>query len=445
VLLDSITDVRGLPMSTTREDSVATFETALRQFQTYRGDPIATIDSVLAGDPDFVMGHVLRAEIGIAMWERAFRPDIQRSLEHLERLAPSATERERMHIVAIGDWASGNWRGMQARLDRLLDAWPTDMLAVQVGHLADFYHGDRDNLRGRILRVLPAYSRDMPGYGYLLGMLAFGLEECGDYGRAEDTGRRAIELEPDDSWAQHAVTHVMEMQSRQEEGIAWMESRREHWAQDDNGFAPHNWWHTALYHLDQGRVDRVLALYDGSIRPASTKVQLQMLDAAALLWRLHLQGLDVGPRWTELADTYEATAEDGFYAFNDVHAMMAYAATRRHLAATRLLSAMDAAAQARGTNAEMTRLVGRPIAAAIDAFARGRYDDAVGLLLPVRYAAHAFGGSHAQRDIVHRTLLEAAFRSGQHALARGLAIERTSLKPHCPFSWSLRRRAEAAG
>ena len=92
----------------------------------------------------------------------------------------------------------------------------------------------------------------------------------------------------------------------------------------------------------------------------------------------------------------------------------------------------------------MTRRAGRAIVRAIDAFGRERYDEAVALLLPVRYQAHVFGGSHAQRDVVHRTLLEAAFRSGQDALARSLAIERTSLKPHCPFSWSLRRRADAA-
>jgi nucleotidyltransferase/DNA polymerase involved in DNA repair len=84
------------------------------------------------------------------------------------------------------------------------------------------------------------------------------------------------------------------------------------------------------------------------------------------------------------------------------------------------------------------------IVRAIAAFGRERFGDVVALLLPVRYQAHAFGGSHAQRDVVHRTLLEAAFRSGQHALARALAIERTSLKPHCPFSWNLRRKAEAA-
>jgi tetratricopeptide (TPR) repeat protein len=444
VLTHAITDARGLPTSAVHAGSATAFERALRQLQSYRGDPIATIDAAFADDPGFVMGHVLRAEVCITMWERGYVPEVRRGLEHLERLAPSANDRERQHIAAIRDWAAGDWDGMRTRLDRLLDDYPADILALQIGHLADFYHGDRDNLRGRVARVLPAYSRDMPGYGFLLGMLAFGQEECGDYGRAEETGRHAIELEPDDCWAQHAVTHVMEMQARQAEGIAWMESRREHWAQDDNGFAFHNWWHTALYHLDQGRIDRVLALYDGSVRPAPTRVQLQMLDAAALLWRLHLHGAEVGDRWTELADSYEATAEDGFYAFNDMHAMMAFAATGRHAAAARLLAAVDDAAGGPGTNAEMARRVGCAIVRAIDAFGRERYGDAVALLLPVRYRAHAFGGSHAQRDVVHRTLLEAALRSGQHTLARALAIERTALKPHCPFSWSLRHRAEAA-
>jgi hypothetical protein len=208
-------DPRGVTMSATSESNAALFETALRQLQSYRGDPVATIDTALAADPDFVLGHILRTEVCITMWERGFLPEVQRGLLHLERLAPSATDRERLHIAAIRDWAFGDWDAMRSRLDRLLEEYPTDVLALQVGHLADFYHGDRNNLRGRVARVLPAWSRDMPGYGFLLGMLAFGFEECGDYGRAEESGRRAIELEPDDCWAQHAVTHVMEMQARQ--------------------------------------------------------------------------------------------------------------------------------------------------------------------------------------------------------------------------------------
>ena len=318
----------------------------------------------------------------------------------------------------------------------------SDLVALQVGHLSDFFLGNRDNLRGRVARALPAYTRDDPGYGFLLGMAAFGLEECGDYGAAEDAGRQAIELEPDDCWAQHAVCHIMEMQARQEEGIAFMEGRKAHWAQDDNGFAFHNWWHVALFNLDNDRFDRVLEIYDGALRPEPSEIQLEMLDAAALLWRLRLRGIDTGGRYEELAATYEALGEHCFYAFNDMHAMMAYVATGRNQAADALERAAAETAEGSGTNARMTREVGLPILRGVRAFGTERYGEAVDLLMPVRYRAQVFGGSHAQRDIVHRTLIEAAMRDGQHGLAQALANERIALKPDCPFSRSLADRAK---
>jgi hypothetical protein len=219
-----------------------------------------------------------------------------------------------------------------------------------------------------------------------------------------------------------------------------MQSREAHWAQDDNGFSFHNWWHTALFHLDQGRNADALALYDRRIRPEPVGLQLMMLDATALLWRLHLNGVDTGTRWKALADSYEQSDEAGFYAFNDMHAMAAYTATGRARAAAELLEAAQASAAGKDTNSRMTREVGLPILSAIDAFGRGDYADTVSLLLPVRYKAHAFGGSHAQRDIVHRTLIEATLRGGDRAMARALTRERTAQKPHCAFGWGLRQR-----
>jgi len=91
----------------------------------------------------------------------------------------------------------------------------------------------------------------------------------------------------------------------------------------------------------------------------------------------------------------------------------------------------------------MTREVGWPIVCAIEAFGREDYSRTVDLLMPVRTRAYVFGGSHAQRDIVHRTLIEAALRAGEKALAVALTNERMSLKPHCPFSWQLHERAVA--
>ena len=155
-------------------------------------------------------------------------------------------------------------------------------------------------LRDRVAQVLPHWDASMPGYGYVLGMYAFGLEETALYSRAEDIGRRALEINPRDPWAVHAVTHVMEMQGRLRDGIEWLTAREKDWA-PNNGFAFHNWWHLALFHLDAGDIARVLELYDRRIRPAPSQVPLEMIDASAMLWRLELRGIDVGARWQQLA------------------------------------------------------------------------------------------------------------------------------------------------
>jgi len=334
-------DRRGVRVSTDDPRSLDAYETALRALNTYRGDPVAIIDAALHADPDFIMGHIFRAYVHLTMWEKSIVAKVEESLVRLTDLDNRGNDRERGHVRALKHWVAGDWNGLRGVLDRLLAEYPRDLLGLQIGHLADFYHGDRDNLRGRIARALPAWSRDDPGYGYLLGMHAFGLEECGGYALAEETGRGALDIDADDCWAQHAVAHVMEMQARQAEGIAFMEARQAHWAQADNAFAFHNWWHTALYNLDQDRFDRVFEIYDRRVRPEPSTMQLTMLDAAALLWRLHLRGIDVGNRWDELAATYEkATGEAGFYAFNDMHAMLAYAATGRAKAAAALLKAV---------------------------------------------------------------------------------------------------------
>jgi hypothetical protein len=168
-----------------------------------------------------------------------------------------------------------------------------------------------------------------------------------------------------------------------------------------------------------------------------------MLDASALLWRLHLDGVEVGDRWGELADVWEGTVEDGYYAFNDAHAMMAFVGDERQASARTLLATMEQRAGAAGTNAMMTGDVGLPLTRAIQAFGQGDYDATVDLILPIVEIAHRFGGSNAQRDIVHRTLVEAAIRAGRGNLARALVAERLSQKPDSLFNKTNMVRAEA--
>jgi len=238
----------------------------------------------------------------------------------------------------------------------------------------------------------------------------------------------------------HAVAHVMEMQGRIRDGMEFLSTRAPDWSVN-NGLAYHNWWHLALHHLELAEHDRALEIFDTRIRPAETSVALEMLDASALLWRLTLRGVDVGARWKSLAASWQPVADDRFYAFNDAHAVMAFVGAADWSRVDTTIASLERAAQESGTNGMMSREVGLPLARGLAAFGRQDYDAVIEFLTPIRPRANLFGGSHAQRDLLQLTMLEAALRGGRGSLARALASERTEFKRTSPFNWRVMARA----
>ena len=424
-------DAAGHVLSGATADSIAHYETAAQQLRCYIGDPVATIDAALAAAPQMVMAHALKAYLHLLGTEPAGLPVARACHEAAARLP--ADERERGHLDAVRLLSEGRWRAAGRVLEDVAIAWPRDALALQAGHQIDFFRADSRMLRDRIARALPAWSPSIPGYHALLGMHAFGLEETGDYAQAEKQGRAAVELERRDTWAWHAVAHVHEMRNRPADGIAWMTADTGAWS-EDSFFAVHNWWHLALYHLEVGAIDEVLRLFDGPIFGKRSTVVLDMIDASAMLWRLHLRGVDVRLRFAELADLWAPIAGAGNYAFNDMHAMMAFVGSGREQEQRSVLEAQRAAMESDADNAEFTRDVGHAATRAIQAFGQGRYAECADLLRPIRSSAHRFGGSHAQRDVIDLTLIEAAFRSGNRALAAALAAERAAVRPASPLA-----------
>lgn len=286
---------------------------------------------------------------------------------------------------------------------------------------------------------MPYWYRAVPGYGFVAGMYAFGLEESGEYEKAETYIREAVELNPRDGWAVHAVTHVMEMQDRVREGIEYLNSLVEGWA-PSSMFAFHLWWHQALFLLEAHDVSGMLRHYDEHIAAGGFGQTLELVDGSSLLWRLFLLGHDAGPRWAPLADQWEARAGDAYYAFNDMNAMMAFVGAGREQAQRTLLAAARRAAAGSGTNAMMSHEVGVPVCEGIAAFGRGDYAGAIEWLLPLRGKSCRMGGSHAQRDVLSWTLTEAAIRLGDHALAAATVAERQAWKPRSPLNraWAIR-------
>jgi len=415
---------------------------ALQEFACYVGDPVATLAKAVDDSPEFAMGHLLTGHLLLSGTDKVSLPDARAALARAAPLPMNG--RERAHAAALSAFLVGEFAGGHEALGRLAIRCPRDLAAVQLAHLWDFFLGDAQRLRERIAMVLPHWSPVDRDYHALLGMHAFGLEECGFYRRAEDLGREAVARNRRDSWAQHAVAHVLEMEGRCDEGVRWMRDNEDGWA-TDNFFAVHNYWHLALYHLDRGELSDVFELYDGAIRRERSTLMLDMVDAASLLWRLFLRGDDVGVRGVQLADDWAPFAEDGFYAFNDVHAAMAFVATGRDVDLRRLIAAMVTRAKGEDTNAVLTREIGLPVVQALRAFGAGDYAAVVERLEPIRPIAHRFGGSHAQRDVLDLTLLEAALRGGDAATARAFAMERADRKPASPLAERFAERAHSLG
>src|SRR5262249_21256288 len=147
----------------------------------------------------------------------------------------------------------------------------------------------------------------------------------GDYAEAERQGRAAVEHNPADLWAAHAVGHVMEMQGRPREGIAWITDLKQQW-RECGAFVLHVVWHECLFHLALEEMDAVLELYDRELRSESTDEYLDIANAASLLWRLEQADVDIGSRWRELTQHAERHIDDHFFVLADLHYGMALAA-----------------------------------------------------------------------------------------------------------------------
>lgn len=411
----------------------------------FRGALVENIDASINADPDFALGYAYKGYVGVlgteandAVATKTIFDDYLKSA-NLSKLH----EREKLHLQAAKVLLDGNFHAASKQLAEISKKYPRDILALAVGHQLDFFTGNTKMLQSRIETALPCWTTEDKYYSNLLGMYSFGLEEAGHYDKAEDIGLEAVERNPKNVWAIHAVTHTYEMQASFVKGMKYLDARQDDWAKG-NFFLNHNWWHYALYTLEAGQHARALQIHDSVLFTDKTNLALQLLDATALCWRLYLEGYDVKERFIKHAELWKSKTDPAFYAFNDMHIAMAFVGAGFEREAERFIASRehwlrevaDKTAQSDETvsNVQMTRDIGLPICKAILAFGRGQYRDVVNHLYPIRHRLHEFGGSHAQRDVVLMTLIEAAVRGGDMR-AKEILNERFEVKARSPYNW----------
>lgn len=420
-------------------DSLARCKHALELMLTNRGNPSVEVDRVLADDPQFVFGHCLRAALIVRTNDDAARFKLAASVTAIETECQDIDDPARRHASAARAWLDGDQVLALERYGAILIDWPRDILALAVAHALDFRVGQRRLLRDRVAQVVPEWESAVPGYASVLAMYAFGLEENGQYRRAEKIARRALALDPRHPGAIHVVAHVMEMQGRAREGLEFLAATESAWM-DTTGISVHLAWHRALFHLDADDPESALAVYDAQIANARARDMSELADASALLWRLQLQNIQVNERWQLLADRWQMQELIGARLFYVAHAMMAFAAAGRTAPAQRIFSVLPQVETTGALASYSEEALMLPLCKALLAFAYRDYVGCVEWLTRVRHIAHRCGGSLAQCDLIHLTFTEAAFRARKANLARALVAERTAQKPASRLNRALQRR-----
>ena len=332
--------------------------------------------------------------------------------------------REAAYTDALAAWLEGHPSKSGDILNGILSDTPRDALAMKLVQAIFFVLGRPDAMRASLETIQTSWQ-DHPAKGYFKGCYAFTLEETGEYALAEKTGREGLLMAPDDAWGLHAVAHVYDMTARAEDGLYWLSGREAAWAHCNN-FRYHVWWHIALMHLDLGQADKALALYDAEIRKDETDDYRDISNAASLLSRLEIEGVDVGKRWEELAAISENRTGDGCLVFADLHYMLSLIGGGRNDAVSTLLGRMGRdAARLDSEAAKITRHPGLSAANGLEAFGEGQYAQAYLNLSAARSDMQTIGGSHAQRDVFERLTIEAALRGGYLDAAERLLGDRT--------------------
>lgn len=413
-------DPRGYRFTTASDQAADAFVSGHENFLRWKMAVLPGLKAAVAADPGFGFAHVLTGLILCGARNAGFAPMIAKSLAAARGAEHGMNERERLYIGALEAASCGRLGAAVATYETILVHHPTDLLAQRLAQMELFWLGEMRWSAEISARIAARWSDAVPGYGVFLACRAFDLEENFDFAEAERLGRAAIEIDPTDVWAAHAVAHVLIMQGRHEEGIAWLDGLSDNWA-DANQMSLHLWWHRCLFHLERGETEAVLEIYDRRVRnrdlpllKAMPDLYIDMQNGASMLLRLELRGIDVGGRWEELAELTLKRLEDHSNPFTSAHFAAILAGTGRFDEAKALIASMRAFAAAdSGTLGPRYAAAALPAAEATVAHRKGDHQRVVDTLMPVRHQLRQMGGSHAQRDLFFLMLADSAKALGR--------------------------------
>ncbi|CAA0245857.1 unnamed protein product [Arabidopsis thaliana] len=326
---------------------------------------------------------------------------------------------------------------------KLLKKFPKDLLSWKRVETLCSYMGRHDLSLPLFRKILPQNE----GQVYVNGMLAFCLIELGHLREAEEAARKGCEINENDSWAHHALCHVLQTECRFKEAVKFMEEHSDSWDSCSSLRFSHNWWHVAVCYLEGGsHISKVEEVYDHQMWKELEKddavARDVYTDALGLLLRLDTRGkLDDGfqDRLEKLADSLTDKAmwyQDWLF---DITTIWALSKVEKTSLAHELLEGLKSRTSAMKPKKQKLMQKAILLAEAVYEYGKGNYEIALELLGLDFDAANykVIGGSGLQMDVFNEIWYKLLLLNGKSSTAIEVLEKVTKQRDGAPFLWRL--------
>ncbi len=428
-------DIRNNPLTGASGEQAEQYNSLLQDYVEYRASTFKDLKHLCQQAPRFVMAQIFKANLLLSMGTLSTVADAKQCLLDVTNNTPDLSETDKLHCDATHAWSEGNTELAVDIWEKIISRSPHDLLAMKLHHFALFWLGKPERMLAVCQQVSSHWNQETPGYASFLGMVAFAEEELGNYKKSEELSRLAIEQNPEDLWAIHALAHTFEMQGRVEEGIALLSAPSNRY-DDRNPFRGHMWWHLGMFLVEKGAFDHALQVYDESIYSDQSSFYLDLQNTASILARLEMCGVDVGDRWHALGEVVKTRQGDHVLAFTEPHHTLVLAKCGETKEIAKQLTSLEKLASKTDRSiAKLVKPLLLPLCEAIRDFSQPS-DKYISEQLANLYSKLSdIGGSHAQRDLFSLVEIQSAINHHDYVAAKELLTPRLESRPNSAINW----------
>lgn len=381
----------------------ASYAEGVRRLLAVQDGASVAFAAAVAEDPNHARAHVALAMIATERPDRAGGPDaVTGHLARARAALAHGSDEDRSHVEAIATWCEkGNVPGTDALIDHL-ERVPDDAVALLVLAPSIAFAGAGDALPDawQYVEKFTGVHGEAPWY---LGLRAYGRTEQGLWYDAADLADAALQLDPGNGNAAHALSHVHYETDAHGAGLKWLTD----WipgAGNTQRYVPHFQWHAALHELAMGDAPAAARRYAAALAPPHSKDVRCLVDAGSLAWRARLH-----PDWVTPPDPMPVLSEVGSLAYSPKTPFIAFHALLV-LAAANFPGAIRAINVPGATDEQATTL--RLIGEGLISLTAGEPRAALDYLLESLPGLSSIGGSRVQQEVILETALAAMLQLG---------------------------------